>query len=124
MYIFLIFSINIHNAEFLLSVLVSMANYGNAQNSNSSYSLHHFVHLGMVLVSKSLDGDNYSTWCRAMVISLNANIRVKTQFNTTIANVRVDNGREFFLRFFYTRYHFPTFVHLHITTKQGCQVQT
>lgn len=36
------------------------------------YSLHHSDHPRMVLVSKSLDGDNYSTWRRAMVISLNA----------------------------------------------------
>ncbi|KHN10104.1 hypothetical protein glysoja_034346, partial [Glycine soja] len=33
--------------------------------------LHHSDHLGMVLVSKSLDGDNYSTWHRAATISLN-----------------------------------------------------
>ena len=36
------------------------------------FSLHHFDHPGMVLVSKPLNGDNYSTWSRAMTISLNA----------------------------------------------------
>ena len=38
------------------------------------YFLYHFDHPGMVLVSKPLNGDNYSTWCRcrAMTISLNA----------------------------------------------------
>nr|KYP56665.1 hypothetical protein KK1_002909 [Cajanus cajan] len=47
-----------------------MANYGN--KSDPSYSLHHFDHPGMVLVSKPLNGDNYSTWRRAITISLNA----------------------------------------------------
>ena len=37
-----------------------MANDGNKYDSNSSYSLHHSDHPGMVLVSKYLDGDNYS----------------------------------------------------------------
>ena len=36
------------------------------------FSLHHSDHPGMVLVSKPLNGDNYSTWSRAMTISLNA----------------------------------------------------
>ena len=41
-------------------------------NFNSSYSLHHLDHPRMVLISKLLDGHNFSTWHRAMVISLNA----------------------------------------------------
>ena len=41
-------------------------------NSGNPYSLHHSDHPGMILVSKPLDGENYSTWRRAMVISLNA----------------------------------------------------
>ena len=49
-----------------------MANDGDKSDSNSSYSLHHFDHPGMVLVSKSLDGNNYSTWRRATTISWNA----------------------------------------------------
>lgn len=36
------------------------------------YLLHHYDHHGMDLVSKPLSGDNYLTWCRAMVISLSA----------------------------------------------------
>ncbi|RVW27777.1 hypothetical protein CK203_106853 [Vitis vinifera] len=36
------------------------------------YFLHHSDHSGMMLVSKPLNGDNYSTWCRAMMIYLNA----------------------------------------------------
>jgi len=39
---------------------------------SNPFFLHHSDHPGMVLVSKPLDGDNYSTWCRAMTISLNA----------------------------------------------------
>ena len=49
-----------------------MANDGNKSNSNSSYFLHHSDHPGTVLVSKPLDGENYSTWCWATTISLNA----------------------------------------------------
>jgi len=49
-----------------------MANNGKESNSISFYSLHHSDHPGMVLVSKLLDGDNFSTWHRVMVISLNA----------------------------------------------------
>jgi len=49
-----------------------MANNGKEPNSNSSYSLHHSDHSRMAIVSKPLDGDNFSTWRRAMVISLNA----------------------------------------------------
>jgi len=39
-----------------------------ANMANSNSFLHH-SNLGMVLVSKFLDGDNYSTWHRAKVIS-------------------------------------------------------
>jgi trans-2-enoyl-CoA reductase len=38
---------------------------------SNPFFLHHSDHPGMVLVSKPLDGDNYSTWCKAMTISLN-----------------------------------------------------
>ena len=40
------------------------------------FSLHHSNHLGMVLVSKVLEGDNYSTWSRAMRISLSAKDKI------------------------------------------------
>ncbi|KAG8366306.1 hypothetical protein BUALT_Bualt17G0062600 [Buddleja alternifolia] len=49
-----------------------MANGGNKSDSGDAYSLHHSDHPRMVLVSKPHEGDNYSTWRRAMVISLNA----------------------------------------------------
>ena len=49
-----------------------MAEDGKEPNFNSYYSLHHYDHPRMVLVSKPLDGDDSSTWRRAMVISLNA----------------------------------------------------
>ena len=45
---------------------------GGKSDAASPYFLHHSDHPGMVLVSKPLNGDNYSTWCRAMTISLNA----------------------------------------------------
>ena len=45
---------------------------GGKLNAINPYFLHHFDHPGMMLVSKPLNGDNYSTWCRAMMISLNA----------------------------------------------------
>jgi len=61
------------NHSFLyFPIFVSMAKDEKKSNSNSSYSLHHSSHPEMVLVSKPLDGDNFSTWHRAMVISLNA----------------------------------------------------
>ncbi|WJZ95113.1 hypothetical protein VitviT2T_013904 [Vitis vinifera] len=40
------------------------------------FSLHHSDHPGMVLVSKVLEGDNYSTWSRAMRISLSAKEKI------------------------------------------------
>ena len=45
---------------------------GGKLDAINPYSLHHSDHPGMMLVSKPLNGDNYSTWCRAMMISLNA----------------------------------------------------
>ncbi|KAH7544247.1 hypothetical protein JRO89_XS15G0135700 [Xanthoceras sorbifolium] len=48
-------------------------------SSNSSksdisnpYFTHHSDHPGLVLVSKSLNGDNYSSWKRAMTLALNS----------------------------------------------------
>ncbi|WKA02856.1 hypothetical protein VitviT2T_021008 [Vitis vinifera] len=40
------------------------------------FSLHHSDHPGMVLVSKVLEGDNYSTWSQAMRISLSAKDKI------------------------------------------------
>ncbi|XP_031256958.1 uncharacterized protein LOC116114962 [Pistacia vera] len=45
---------------------------GGKLDAANPYFLHHFDHPGMVLVSKSLNWDNYSIWYRAMTISLNA----------------------------------------------------
>ncbi|KAH9717541.1 hypothetical protein KPL71_021864 [Citrus sinensis] len=45
---------------------------GGKFDAANPYFLHYSDHPGMVLVSKPLNGDNYSTWCRAMTISLNA----------------------------------------------------
>jgi len=41
-------------------------------NAFDPFFLYHSDHPGLVLVSKPLNGDNYSTWCRSMTISLNA----------------------------------------------------
>ncbi|KAI3470754.1 hypothetical protein Pfo_027417 [Paulownia fortunei] len=44
--------------------------------ASDPYSLHHWDHLGMILISKVLEGDNYSTWNRAMRISLSAKNKI------------------------------------------------
>ena len=64
------------SSSFFLLPFSIMANEhssdGGKSDAASPYFLHHSDHPGMVLVSKPLNGDNYSTWCRAMTISLNA----------------------------------------------------
>ncbi|KAL6320644.1 hypothetical protein AAG906_008644 [Vitis piasezkii] len=54
---------------------------GGKLDAANPYFLHHSDHPGMVLVSKPLNGDNYSTWCRAMTISLNAKSKLVSFFN-------------------------------------------
>jgi hypothetical protein len=39
---------------------------------SNPYFTHHADHPGLVLVSKPLNGDNYSTWKRAMNLALNS----------------------------------------------------
>ena len=39
---------------------------------SNSYFTHHSDHPGLVLISKLLNGDNYSAWRRAMTLALNA----------------------------------------------------
>jgi hypothetical protein len=41
-------------------------------NAFDPFFLYHSDHPRLVLVSKPLNGNNYSTWCRSMTISLNA----------------------------------------------------
>ncbi|KAM1845503.1 hypothetical protein ACFX13_019801 [Malus domestica] len=41
------------------------------------YTIHHSDHPNIVLVSKLLEGDNYSTWSRAMRISLSAKNKIE-----------------------------------------------
>ncbi|XP_058209840.1 uncharacterized protein LOC131322514 [Rhododendron vialii] len=43
---------------------------------SNPYSLHHSDHPGMILVSKLIEGDNYSTWSRAMRIALSAKNKI------------------------------------------------
>ena len=39
---------------------------------SNPYFTHHSYHLGLILISKSFNGDNYSDWKRAMVLALNS----------------------------------------------------
>ena len=39
---------------------------------SNSYFIHHSDHPGLVLISKPLNEDNYSTWKRAMTLALNS----------------------------------------------------
>ena len=39
---------------------------------SNPYFTHHSNHLGLILISKSLNGDIYSAWKRAMVLALNS----------------------------------------------------
>ncbi|KAL6196985.1 hypothetical protein ACLB2K_032598 [Fragaria x ananassa] len=39
---------------------------------SSPYFIHHSDHLGLVLVSKPLNGDNFSGWKKAMIRALNS----------------------------------------------------
>ncbi|KAL5787410.1 hypothetical protein ACOSP7_004359 [Xanthoceras sorbifolium] len=41
-------------------------------NVSNPYFTHHSDHPGLVLISKPLNGDNYSTWKRAMTLALNS----------------------------------------------------
>lgn len=41
-------------------------------NISNLYFTHHSDHLGLVLISKPLNGDNYSTWKMAMTLALNS----------------------------------------------------
>ncbi|KAL5864049.1 hypothetical protein ACOSQ3_001563 [Xanthoceras sorbifolium] len=47
-----------------------MTKYHHHQRSLTKY--HHLDHPGLVLISKPLNGDNYSTWKRAMTLALNS----------------------------------------------------
>ncbi|KAM1046990.1 hypothetical protein PS2_026158 [Malus domestica] len=48
----------------------------NSTEISDPYALHHSDHPNLVLVSKPLEGDNYSTWSRAMRISLSAKNKI------------------------------------------------
>ncbi|KAI9200174.1 hypothetical protein LWI28_003711 [Acer negundo] len=41
-------------------------------NISNPYFTHHSDHQGLVLISKPLNGDNYSTWKRVMTLALNS----------------------------------------------------
>ena len=50
---------------------------------SNPYFSHHSDHLGLVLISKPLNGDNYSVWRRVMTLALNAKDKLGF-FNGTI----------------------------------------
>jgi len=54
-----------------MAVPATSANLSKTNISNL-YFTHHSDHPGLVLVSKPLNGDNYSTWKRAMTLALNS----------------------------------------------------
>ena len=56
---------------FLIIMTEQQPSNGGKLDAINPYFLYHSDNLGMVLVSKPLNGDNYLTWCRAMTISLN-----------------------------------------------------
>ena len=62
--------------SFALPLLIIMKSEQSSKegrnNAFNPFFLYHFDHPGLVLVSKPLNDDNYSTWCRSMTISLNA----------------------------------------------------
>ena len=67
---------------------------GGKLDAINPYFLHHFDYPGMMLVSKPLNGDNYSTWCRAMMISLNSKSKLGFIDGTTTmpsATTKPDN---------------------------------
>jgi len=41
-------------------------------NLSNPFFTHHSDHPGLILISKPLNGDNYSTWKRAMTLALNS----------------------------------------------------
>ncbi|CAL9023896.1 unnamed protein product [Prunus brigantina] len=45
---------------------------GGANDASNPFFVHHSDHPGMVLVPKLLNGDNYTTWCRSIRLSLGA----------------------------------------------------
>ncbi|RVW87228.1 hypothetical protein CK203_026941 [Vitis vinifera] len=67
---------------------------GGKLDAANPYFLHHSDHPGMVLVSKPLNGDNYSTWCRAMTISLNAKSKLGFIDGTTTMPSTTDKPDE------------------------------
>ncbi|RVX11871.1 Retrovirus-related Pol polyprotein from transposon TNT 1-94 [Vitis vinifera] len=67
---------------------------GGKLDAANLYFLHHSDHPGMVLVSKPLNGDNYSTWCRVMTISLNAKSKLGFIDGTTTMPSATDKPDE------------------------------
>ncbi|XP_018501090.2 uncharacterized protein LOC108866615 [Pyrus x bretschneideri] len=49
----------------------------NSMEFSDSYTLHHSDHPGLILVSKTLDGNNYGQWSRVMRMGLSAKNKIR-----------------------------------------------
>jgi hypothetical protein len=56
------------------SITPNLETYADFSKTNLSipYFTHHSDHRGFILISKPLNGDNYSTWKKAMTLALNS----------------------------------------------------
>ena len=66
--------------------VTTLKSYVNLEQSKSDksllevsnpYFIHHSDHSGLVLISKPLNGDNYSGWKRAMTLALNSKNKLR-----------------------------------------------
>ena len=64
-------------------------------NISSPYSSHHSDHPGLVLISKPLNGNNYSTWKRAMTLALNSKNKLGFVDGTINSPSKSENPEEY-----------------------------
>lgn len=62
---------------------------GDKSDSSSHFFIHHYDHPGMVITSKPLNGNNYATWCRSIIISLSA----KNKFGFVDGTVKMPSAK-------------------------------
>ncbi|XP_008225782.2 PREDICTED: uncharacterized protein LOC103325406 [Prunus mume] len=66
---------------------------GSKLDASNPFFIHHFNHPEMMLVSKPLHGDNYTTWHRSMTVSLSA--KNNAIYSTTAHEIWEDIGERF-----------------------------
>ncbi|KAK0574018.1 hypothetical protein LWI29_017044 [Acer saccharum] len=66
----------ISGKEITTAVDFNTAADSSRSNISNPFFTHHSDHPGLVLISKPLNGDNYSTWKRAMTLALNSKNKV------------------------------------------------